>query len=799
MLTDPIMPPVDRDFHLIRAKSTGQKESLVEHTWYVLARLADQRRLRPTLPLELGCPRFWHWAYWGAFLHDFGKAAAGFQAVMNGTARRWGFRHEALSLAFVEWLFPLNHPDRIPVIALIATHHRDAAEIVTYYRRNPDADHAQDLIDQLEPTNVRRLYDWLATSGWVWAQALGFSQDTEAPTLPDFETAKTLVEKPTAIHRAVAALDQYSRHVAFRTDAGGALQGALLRGLILTADHAGSARVAPFTAASLTHDRIVSILGDRELFPHQRQAANAPAASMLLISPTSSGKTEAALLWLAQQQGHDGHPGARIFYTLPYQASMNAMRLRLQKLFADPETVGLQHGRMLQTLYYQTLANHPDSDVAAAFAKQQKELARLHKFPINLISPYQLLKVPYQLKGFEALLTHFYGGRFILDEIHAYEPERMALILTMLRFLQQTCHARFFIMTATLAPHVRAALHAALPGLQTVEATPETFQRFQRHRLHVLPGDLLAPDVLDQIVTDAATRSVLVCCNMVRRAFEVYEAIRQALAARYPGEAFDVILLHSRFNSRDRSEKEARILKQTGVDAAERVRTVVVATQVVEVSLNIDMDTLYTEAAPMEALLQRFGRVHRGRPPGPPLADVYVVRQQPESVKMIYLPALIEATLTCLAAADNTAIDEGQVGEWLKQVYEGEALTQWQAAYDASYQAFETQVFNHLRPFNSSGIDDLFYRMFDGLDVLPEDFYDEYQALMQAGNYIEASSLLVPIAWRDYARFERKGKGWNDKSDDSDRYLRVVRVPYSPETGLDLASGFADPTLEEAD
>src|SRR6185437_14232652 len=89
----------------ILAKSDG--ETLFAHTWQVLSRFADQARLRHDLAMHLNSPRLWHRLYWACLLHDFGKAAVGFQRMLatNGV-ERWPFRHEVGSLAFLPWLFP---------------------------------------------------------------------------------------------------------------------------------------------------------------------------------------------------------------------------------------------------------------------------------------------------------------------------------------------------------------------------------------------------------------------------------------------------------------------------------------------------------------------------------------------------------------------------------------------------------------------------------------------------------------------------------------------------------------------
>jgi CRISPR-associated endonuclease/helicase Cas3 len=279
----------------------------------------------------------------------------------------------------------------------------------------------------------------------------------------------------------------------------------------------------------------------------------------------------------------------------------------------------------------------------------------------------------------------------------------------------------------------------------------------------------------------------------------VAELLRTALEAAYENDAPEVILIHSRYNGQDRSAKEKSIISRTGV-GEKRQPTLVVATQVVEVSLNIDLDTLYSEAAPLEALLQRFGRVNRGRPAGSALADVYVVQEQPDTVKYIYSPLLINAALDCLKGADNMPVDEGLVGDWLAQVYTGAALADWENAYEASRQEFEVAILNHLSPFNSGGFDDLFYRMFDGVDVLPAQFLEDYERLIKEGEYIRAGGLLVPVAWRDYQRLVRNDHAWQETSSThGGQSLFIVDVPYTLETGLDISSGLSPAMAMEAD
>jgi CRISPR-associated endonuclease/helicase Cas3 len=790
-MTHEAIPCVQAAWHNILAKP---QESLIAHTWHVLSRLADQRRLRPNLAAEIGEPRVWHWLYWGTFLHDFGKCASGFQemliAARNHSRKKWGFRHEALSLAFVDWLFPRGNADRDPVIAVIACHHKDAGEIIASYGAAdtdyPEDDLAAQIIEQVRPADQLVLYRWLSSCGWAWATALDFASSIDSVAMPSEARAKEKL-RAAQVHNTVEDLLTYTSRVAFRENPRAAQLGMLLRGMILIADHAGSAesKNEPFDMLDFPSPpaRIAKLFKPNATpYPHQEQVTASKPGSAMLIAPTGSGKTEAAMLWLDRQAAHDGWSPSRVFYILPFQASMNAMHKRLERIFGKNH-IGLQHGHAQQALYYAALHDDLNTETAKNIAQTNEEVSRLHRYAMNIQSPYQMLKSPYQIKGHEAIFANFQGGRFIFDEIHAYEPERLALIVRFIQFLREYASARFFIMSATMPTHVQDVLRAALPDLQLIQATEKTFSQFQRHQVHLLAGSLSDDATLAHICDDANQgQSILVCCNTVKRAKDIYRLLKERLPD-YP-----IILVHSRFNSKDRSAKETAIMEQVGLDSSEAYqgrKPIVVATQVVEVSLNIDMDTLYTEIAPLEALLQRFGRVNRSR--NRALADVYVVREQPDNVKYLYDLNLLEATLKKLEAINGQPIDERAVGSWLEQIYAGPALDEWWTRYNQSLASFESEILGNLRPFaTDKDIEQAFYQMFNGVEVLPETAYPEYKALIQQRRYLDASSLLVPLSWGQYKRLEKHRKAWRE-DERQGRFVfpvYLVDADYSSEDGL---------------
>ncbi|WP_420795871.1 hypothetical protein [Ktedonobacter racemifer] len=142
--------------------------------------------------------------------------------------------------------------------------------------------------------------------------------------------------------------------------------------------------------------------------------------------------------------------------------------------------------------------------------------------------------------------------------------------------------------------------HSTLCGQKRIIVTATGFQKFQRHRLHLLTGNLLQEGPSRILYDVHAGKTGLVCANSVRRARCIHKRLRRrGLTSK------QVILIYSRYMLKHRMELEAEIHRSCGVGVSIEP-CVLVVTQVVEVSLNIDLDTIYTDPAPLEALLQRF-------------------------------------------------------------------------------------------------------------------------------------------------------------------------------------------------
>lgn len=758
-------------------------ETLAFHTWRVLERLRDMVSLRPDLPRIAGIERLWHCLFWSCWFHDFGKAADGFQAVLHSREHvPWKHRHEVLSLAFLDWIGDGLSGDEVDwVTAAILFHHRDPHEIEVRYpkpfSRNSWADPVASLCCVSEDV-LEGLWRWIDLCAGSWIEKLRLSEFGVSPiSLVPLEEAMSRFTEGFAnrLRKRLDNAHRWARMHSLPQQVKEALGSIIVRGQVISCDHLASAHATKLLHPAGGPRHLLSQwkMTEGELFPHQR-ACLGLQGSAVMVAPTGSGKTEAALLW-ASSQVRNGGPVPRILYTLPYQASMNAMYDRLRRS-SYPDQVGLEHGRSLLALYQRFLDEELPRDQAVKAARLARDLARLHHQPVRVMSPYQILKGFFRLGGYESLLSDTVGAAFIFDEIHAYEPCRLAMILSSVRYLRTQLDARFLVMSATLPSLVRDRLIEALGQCSLVEASQDTFCQFQRHRLFIAEGEVTEDQWIQRIADEGRNgSSVLVCCNTIARAQTVYEQ----LTGRLGESETRLMLLHGRFNGRDRTLKEGTIQELVGSSSNRRAPLILVSTQVVEVSLDVDFDILFTDPAPLEALIQRFGRVNRRRRHN--LAPVWLFTH-PEDGQGVYDAPQIAAALRILTNLDGHVVREDTVADWLDEVYSGDLAEAWLSTYRRSEKDYETTCIKGLRGFDSDEtLENLFYQAFDSVEVLPACFEEEYRSLCERGYLLEASGLCVSAPWRVAQRL-----GARTHASTRRHWPRVINASYSSERGLVL-------------
>ena len=329
-------------------------------------------------------------------------------------------------------------------------------------------------------------------------------------------------------------------------------------------------------------------------YPFQRRVAELLLSdhNVILQAPTGAGKTMAAMLPFLEaiERGRD-FPH-KCLYAVPMRVLANQFvdeyKSKVRKAGRDDRIrVAIQTGE------------HPDDKELTAtltFATIDQVLSSF------LLSPYSL---PRRLSNLNAGAVA--ASYLVFDEFHLFDPiSTLPTTLEMLRMLRGV--APFLLMTATFSTDMLRGLADALGAVVVPEdgAARQAMQALRSQqktrRYHVADGPLSARAVLAQHKS-----RTLVVCNVVDRARALFEALRD-----HPERgAAQVLLLHSRFLPEDRQRIESEIRRLFGQDGDGSGSWIVVATQVIEVGLDVTCQTLHTELAPANAILQRAGRCAR--------------------------------------------------------------------------------------------------------------------------------------------------------------------------------------------
>ena len=500
----------------------------------------------------------------GSILHDIGKAHPEFQKRLSGNHRATKvFRHEITSLLFIS-IFPKE--DYPALLEMVAAHHKSI--------KNDAGDKGLlDLEDgyDYQDFHIGNWKEWSPKAFEILNEVgISCSPFSEERARQNLLVAIAYCQKKVRVRG-------YSEW----------------RGLLMGADHYASAlidetekqlkkafKVADLSFFNRTHG----------LYPLSTKSIDSIKKHTIVVASTGAGKTD---FLFKRTKG-------RVFYTLPFQASINAMYKRVAKDLEETNP-----NLDIRVLHSASMV------VKRKGQEEESALQSLFGSSIKILTPHQLAAIAFGLKGFEAMLLDLKGCDIILDEIHTYTGVSQAIVLKLVQILNQL-NCRIHIGTATMPSALyNKVLEIIGNDLLEVKLTDQEMDQFDRHVIYKIDT---FEDSLDLITKSLSqNQKILLVFNRVARAQDAYKQVVEM----YPG--IPVLLLHSRYKRGDRNEKEKQLLglDDNGISIGQfntsAESCIVVSTQIVEVSLDISFDLMVTETAPIDSLIQRFGRINRKR------------------------------------------------------------------------------------------------------------------------------------------------------------------------------------------
>lgn len=703
--------------------------------------------------------RFWELVRLGIVFHDLGKSHSEFQKMLEGKRANWYHqRHELFSTPFIDRL-DLPEEDKLLLKLIVAGHHKDFSFLFEHIQ------HGYKTGEDFLSFNEDGKLDWEEET-----------QKIDDRFIQSFLKECQVSLKPSPLALPIQLVKDYTRKPVNTTN-DNFRKLLLAAGALKQCDHLASGGIFK---VNILEEKHFNFLYETKWAPYfHQQKASETNGNIVLTAPTGSGKTEASLMWLNKQMKENGQ--GRTFYILPFTASINAMFERLdEKMQGNNEIVGVVHGKLSEYIESR-FGEEKYSKQNEKLKLELKESFRALVPPLKVATPFQLLKSIFGLKGFEKGIFEMSGGYFIFDEIHAYDPEVTAQIKVLIEFATQFLNVKVCLMTATLPTFLKKEFTDAIGEYSEISADAKLYQSFIRHRIKVADGLLL--EHIDEIQQrlDSGDK-VLVVSNTVKQAQAIYNRL----------EASKKVLLHSAFNGTDRNMKETELM-------SDDVK-LLVGTQAIEVSLDIDYDMIFTEPAPLDALLQRFGRVNRHRVDGKyrPPCDCIVFSERNEVDKYIYKnEGVITRTLDALRAIQSK--NSGVVAENELQFYIDQVYPNWSEKekedFDRVYTHLSADVKQNLSPFiYYEHREEEFENQFDGIKVLPSSLKKDYQELMEANKFIKAESLKVSITRRRFASIISKEGIRRDvlafqllkKEEIKEQPYFIINRKYDNELGLQL-------------
>ncbi len=682
----------------ILAKSKPYKESLIAHTENVLAIWQELKKCYETTINKDA--DFWRRSFLSVLFHDFGKVSQNFQLVIQGKKEYDNnyIRHEFLSGVFLYYTDVKGYEQNPLSLLAVFSHHKPLTD--TLFQDDGYAN-----IDSLEEDMALIFEDFNNK-----IQSHGFN--TLNPKLIAY-CRKRFNKMDNGLSILYDDFDNFFKGFKGKYPIKQEHRNEYIfyKALLNISDWTASGHDTLTNSYSYTKEYLKNQIENKLRDEGKEQIAqdfkfrkfqleSKIHGSVLAIAPTGSGKTEASLIWGSQKPEQ-----SKILYLLPTRVTSNSIYQRINSYFGKANTA-IVHSSAL--LYRKEIED--DNYEKTEYLKDKTFFKN-----ITVCTVDQVLTQGFNLGYWEIKTFHLNNARIIIDEIHLYQPFTLGLIISTIEYLKDKFCTQFYIMTATMPLKLKILLQKAL-GI-TEQSVIQDYELLNEARNYFEVRESMVDDLYEEIKEAIEKhKKILIVVNTVDEAIRLYNV--------YSEMAESAICFHSRFIQKDRFEKEQDILKRE----KENLPILLIATQVVEVSLDIDFDILFTENAPIDAIIQRAGRINRKRDRNKE-SKVIVFQHQPVTEEFIYTePDILRKTFEVLLREHKKKLTENDLNKLVDEVYESFDIENHPSFCEGKKAYLEVQKGLHFIKDNTEP-DKVFTREgLDSINVIPAEFEEELQS-----------------------------------------------------------------------
>jgi len=332
---------------------------------------------------------------------------------------------------------------------------------------------------------------------------------------------------------------------------------------------------------------------------------------LILISPTGSGKTEFSILWAAKNP-------RKLLYTLPLRVALNDLFMRFKGIeekeegYFKSEDVNILHSTAFIEYVRESEGRYLDIE-------RKLTSSKLLSYPLMLTTPDQIFLTSLNYYGSDKVISVYPISNIVVDEIQTFNPEMAAVIIKTLKTVNYI-GGNILVMTATFPPYFDKFLDELGFKKLDISKYENEFEiknhKVKRHRINVFDESLFeynkedkgyevkikseAEEKLGHLLTNK--QNALLVVNNVKKAISIY---------KYLGgdKKEEIFLLHSRLIEKYKTEIISKIKEKLN----KKEKVILVSTQIIEASVDLDFDFMITELSPIDSQIQRWGRVYRNR------------------------------------------------------------------------------------------------------------------------------------------------------------------------------------------